>query len=162
MSQSVEVRYPFLDNDVFDFLAGIHPDWKLKGFQDKYLLRLVAERWVPKDVAWRRKAMFRAPLNSFFLDGQLPYTDQLLSEESIRKTGYFDYEAIKKWRQSYASTPQIFHKRDAVEMGLVGALATQLWHHTYIDPTLADLPDWTAYSTPLNSPDADLLVAPQT
>ncbi len=158
MSQSVEVRYPFLDNDVFDFLAGIHPDWKLKGFQDKYLLRLVAERWVPKDVAWRRKAMFRAPLNSFFLDGQLPYTDQLLSEESIRKTGYFDYEAIKKWRQSYASTPQIFHKRDAVEMGLVGALATQLWHHTYIDPTLADLPDWKSYCPDLDA-DEDAFVA---
>jgi hypothetical protein len=27
-------------------------------------------------------------------------------------------------------------------MGLVGVLATQLWHHTYIDPDLADLPSF--------------------
>ncbi len=161
MSNSVEVRYPFLDNDVFDFLAGIHPDWKLKGFQDKYLLRLVAERWIPKDVAWRRKAMFRAPLNSFFLDGRLPYVDQLLSEESIRKTGYFDYEAVKRWRESYPSTPKILHKRDAVEMGLVGALSTQLWHHTYIDPSLADLPDWTAFCSAPDTEETEPVAEPE-
>jgi asparagine synthase (glutamine-hydrolysing) len=27
-------------------------------------------------------------------------------------------------------------------MGLVAVVATQLWHHTFIDPSLADLPDW--------------------
>jgi asparagine synthase (glutamine-hydrolysing) len=29
-----------------------------------------------------------------------------------------------------------------MEMGLVAVVATQLWHHTFIDPTLASLPDW--------------------
>jgi asparagine synthase (glutamine-hydrolysing) len=29
-----------------------------------------------------------------------------------------------------------------MELGLVAVLATQLWHHTYIDPTLCSLPDW--------------------
>jgi asparagine synthase (glutamine-hydrolysing) len=142
MSQSVEMRYPFLDNEVFDFLAKLHPDWKLRGLKDKYLLRLVAERWLPKEVAWRRKAMFRAPLNSFFLESRLPYVDQLLSEESLRKTGYFDPLAVEKWRQGYARVPNLIDKRSAVELGLVAVLATQLWHHTYIEPVLADLPDW--------------------
>ena len=48
MHSSVEVRYPFLDEDVFDFIAKLHPRWKLRGFRDKHLLRLLAERWVPK------------------------------------------------------------------------------------------------------------------
>jgi asparagine synthase (glutamine-hydrolysing) len=29
-----------------------------------------------------------------------------------------------------------------MELGLVAVVATQLWHHTFIDPTLANLPDW--------------------
>ena len=33
------------------------PRWKLHGMREKYLLRLVAERWLPKEVAWRRKGM---------------------------------------------------------------------------------------------------------
>ena len=81
MSQSVEMRYPFLDNNVFDFLAEIDPNLKLKGLREKYLLRRVAEKWLPKSIAWRPKGMFRAPLDGFFLEQRLPYVDELLSEE---------------------------------------------------------------------------------
>src|SRR6188768_766102 len=90
MHSSVEVRYPFLDEDVFDFLSRLHPRWRLRGFRDKHLLRLLAERWVPKSVARRHKVIFRAPLDSFHIDPEPPFVTQLLSEESLRKTGYFD------------------------------------------------------------------------
>ncbi|HVJ79170.1 MAG TPA: asparagine synthase (glutamine-hydrolyzing) [Hyphomicrobium sp.] len=142
MSQSVEMRYPFLDNNVFDFLANIDPDWKLKGLTEKYLLRRVAERWLPKSVAWRPKGMFRAPLDGFFLEQRLPYVDELLSEESLKKTGYFDPEAVTLWRTKYRELSSRFYQRSSMELGLVAVLATQLWHHTYIDPTLCSLPDW--------------------
>ena len=75
MHSSVEVRYPFLDEDVFDFLAKLHPRWKLRGFNDKHLLRLLAERWVPKSVARRHKVIFRAPLDSFHMDPEPPFVD---------------------------------------------------------------------------------------
>ena len=68
MHSSVETRYPFLDEDVYDYVARLHPRWKLPGFKDKYLLRLLAERWVPRQIAWRRKAMFRAPFDGFYTD----------------------------------------------------------------------------------------------
>src|SRR5207244_4373113 len=71
MNSSVETRYPFLDEDVFAFLAKIQPSWKLHGFRDKYILRLLGERWLPREIAWRRKGMFRAPFDSFF-DQKVP------------------------------------------------------------------------------------------
>ena len=95
MNSSVETRYPFLDEEVFKFLARIHPRWKLRGFREKYILRLLGERYLPHEVAWRPKGMFRAPLDSFF-DHQVPaYVDQLLSDESLKKTGYFNVEAVR-------------------------------------------------------------------
>ena len=99
MNSSVETRYPFLDEDVFDFLAGMHPHWKLRGLRDKYILRLLAERWLPKSIAWRRKAMFRAPLDASTCEAAPPFVDQLLSPESLRTTGYFDVAAVQNWRQ---------------------------------------------------------------
>ena len=42
-----------------------------------------------------------------------------------------------------------------MELGLVAVLATQLWHHTFIDPTLANLPDWRSHSG-VASDDRDL------
>src|ERR1700686_1029353 len=65
MHSSVEVRYPFLDEDVFDFTSRLHPRWKLHGFRDKYLLRLLAERWSPKSIARRGKGIFRPPVAIF-------------------------------------------------------------------------------------------------
>jgi asparagine synthase (glutamine-hydrolysing) len=140
MHSSVEVRYPFLDEEVFDFLAGLDPSWKLRGFRDKHLLRLLAERWLPASVYRRRKAIFRAPLDSFHTDPEPPFVSQLLSEESLRHTGYFDIAAVHHWRRAYRRMPIGSLPRLSVEMGLTAVVATQLWHHLYIDANLAELP----------------------
>ncbi len=66
MHSSVESRYAFLDEDVIAYMAKLHPRWKLRGvLKDKFVERKVAEKWLPKEVAWRRKHMFRAPMDSW-------------------------------------------------------------------------------------------------
>lgn len=140
MHSSVEVRYPFLDEDVFDFTSKLAPQWKLKGFRDKHLLRLVAERWLPKEIARRQKVIFRAPLDSFHIDPEPKFVSELLSEESLRRTGYFDIAQVRHWRKAFRELRVGSLPRLSVEMGLAAVVATQLWHHTFIDGTLADLP----------------------
>ncbi|MGI8604886.1 MAG: asparagine synthase (glutamine-hydrolyzing) [Verrucomicrobiales bacterium] len=147
MHSSVEVRYPFLDEEVFAFLARLHPRWKLRGFRDKHLLRLLAERWLPPSIFRRGKVIFRAPLDSFHIDPEPPFVAQLLSEESLRRTGYFDIAAVRHWRRAFREMRVGSLPRLSVEMGLVAVVATQLWHHMFIDGTLADLPTWTGAAT---------------
>jgi asparagine synthase (glutamine-hydrolysing) len=148
MYSSVEVRPPFLDEDVFDFLAKLHPKWKLNGFRDKHLLRLMAERWVPKEVARRHKVIFRAPLDSFHIDPEPPFVGELLSEESLRRTGYFDVQAVHHWRKAFRQMRAGSLPRLSIEMGLAAVVATQLWHHLFIDNSLADLPAWHELAWP--------------
>jgi asparagine synthase (glutamine-hydrolysing) len=143
MNSSVETRYPFLDEDVFALLARLHPRWKMRGLRDKLILRYVAQRWLPRPIAWRAKAMFRAPTDSFHTTELPTFVDQLLSPESLRKTGYFDPEAVRHWSTAFRGLRPGGTQRAMVEMGLVGVVATQLWHHTYIDASLADLPAWS-------------------
>ena len=99
MHSSVEVRYPFLDENVVDFLLKLDPKWKLRGFRDKHLLRLLAERWLPPSVYKRGKVIFRAPLDSFHRDPEPKFVAELLSEESLKRTGYFDVAAVRYWRR---------------------------------------------------------------
>ena len=147
MHSSVETRYAFLDEDVIAYMSKIHPRWKLRGvMNDKYIERKVAERWLPKEIAWRRKKMFRAPMDSWGTISREPkanagqtWIDQVLSPESVRKAGYFDSGAVEKARQKLA-TPGRGLSRLSTEMGLTGVLATQLWHHLYLDGSLCDLP----------------------
>lgn len=140
MHSSVEVRYPFLDEEVFSFLARLDPKWKLRGFRDKHLLRLLAERWLPPSVYQRQKVIFRAPLDSFHLEPEPPYVAQLLSEESLKRTGYFDPAAVQQWRRAFRQMREGSLPRLSVEGGLAAVVATQLWHQLYIDSSLAELP----------------------
>ena len=142
MHSSVETRYPFLDEDVWAFLAQLPPRWKLRRLREKYALRLVAQRWLPSDIAWRTKAMFRAPFDSFFGDerGDPAFIEQLLSEEALRKTGFFDVQAVTHWRKMFRQLRPNSGQRMMIEMGLVGVIATQLWYQSFVDASLADLP----------------------
>jgi asparagine synthase (glutamine-hydrolysing) len=145
MSQSVETRYPFLDERVTAFMAKLHPRWKLRGLlKDKYIERKVAERWLPKQVAWRKKLMFRAPMDSWVKGDPAvaneSWVQQVLSAESLRKSGYFDPEAVLRGAAKLATMRPRNPARTGLEMGLTAVTATQVWHHLYVSGDLCDLP----------------------
>ena len=142
MHSSVETRYPFLDEEVFAFLAQVHPRWKLRGPARQVAaaaagraLAAAGDRLAPQGACSARRSTASTSSTA------PPFVDQLLSEESLRKTGYFDPEAVQHWRQALpAAAAPAAAAHVSIEMGLVGVLATQLWHQTFIDGSLADLP----------------------
>lgn len=66
MAHSLEVRSPFLDHHVVEFMARVPLEWKLHGWTGKYLLRRVAQRLVPRDVITRPKHGFAVPMGDWF------------------------------------------------------------------------------------------------
>ncbi len=92
MNSSVETRYPFLDEEVFSYLAGLHPRWKMRGLRDKYILRLHGRSLGAEVDRLAAQGDVPGP------DGRLPhrrlptFVDQLLSPESLARTGYFDVQ----------------------------------------------------------------------
>jgi asparagine synthase (glutamine-hydrolysing) len=151
MANSVETRYPFLDEDLIKMCARVHPRWKLNGlFNDKYLLRQAACRWLPRETALRPKAMFRAPFAATFLDNPPPYVQQLMSEESLKRTGYFDVAEVRR-QFGHDGHKTGGDRRFFSGMGLATVLATQLWHHTYLGGGLCELatPDYAKHAAPV-------------
>jgi asparagine synthase (glutamine-hydrolysing) len=138
---STEGRYPFLDENVVEFCSRIAPDYKLRGWTDKWLLRQMAERVAPKQVQSRRKVMFRANMGSAFLGPQRPaWVDQLLSSESLAATDYFDATAVNDACAMLRNSGRRRLQRFAFDMGLAGVISTQLWHHLYFGGGLCELP----------------------
>jgi len=143
MANSVETRPPFLDEKVIAFAARIHPRFKLqRGLQDKYLLRKAAERVLPKEVAWRRKAMFRAPLAETFLANPPAFVRDLMSPEALARAGYFDVGSVRRDCEALAKGEGAKLGTFA-SLGLGGVVATQLWHHLYLGGGLCELPHLT-------------------
>jgi asparagine synthase (glutamine-hydrolysing) len=110
---------------------------------------LLAERWIPKSIARRGKVIFRAPLDSFHTDPEPPFVAQLLSEDSLRRTGYFDLQEVARWRKGFRELRAGSLPRLSVEMGLAAVVSTQLWHHQFLGGGLADLPAWSGYERPV-------------
>jgi asparagine synthase (glutamine-hydrolysing) len=159
MANSVEARYPFLDEDVIAFAARIHPRWKLHGLrQDKYLLRRAAERILPAEVAWRPKGMFRSPLAESFLANPPDFVRDLVSPEALARTDYFDVASVRRDCETLAKG-EGDELGNFVSLGLGGVVATQLWHHLYLGGGLCALPTATHASSSQPPASARLAVA---
>ena len=146
MHSSVETRYPFLDEEVSgpSRMRGCSPSLEAARLREKFALRLVAQRLGAERhrLEVDQGNVPRCPFDSFFGDerGTPTFVDQLLGPAALKKTGFFDAAAVTHWRQAFRQMRQGSGKRTMIEMGLVGVLATQLWYHTFVDGSLADLP----------------------
>lgn len=141
-ANGVRTLYPFLDEDLVEFISSIHPRWKLRGLtQDKVLLRKYAATILPENSIKQQKVLFKAPLPRDFFSEFPSYARQLLSPESLRKTGYFDPRQVEHFCRHVNDWWNRGIGRSAViRQGLIGVLSTQLWHHLYVDASLCELP----------------------
>ncbi|HWN69886.1 MAG TPA: asparagine synthase C-terminal domain-containing protein, partial [Haliangium sp.] len=141
MASSVEPRFPFLDEEVVELAASLHPSLKLRGGQDKWILRQLAGRRLPRDVSRRKKHMFRAePV--IHASGRPAWVDELLSERSLRETALFDPAAVARalaGRDTGRATP----RASLLQGGLSGVVSTQLLIHSFCGGGLCSLPVWS-------------------
>jgi asparagine synthase (glutamine-hydrolysing) len=94
MATGVEVRVPFLDLDLVNFSTRIPPSLKLKGTTTKYILKKVAEKYLPHEVVYRSKAGFGAPVRHWIKNDMADMIARCLSKETIETKGIFDYEKV--------------------------------------------------------------------
>jgi asparagine synthase (glutamine-hydrolysing) len=103
MAHSVELRHPFLCTQIADFCTEIPPTLKIKDFEEKYVLKQVARRYLPRRIVDREKFGWFAPSSAALLSLHSDRIADLLSPERIRRDGYFDPEAVTNLRQRYGS-----------------------------------------------------------
>jgi asparagine synthase (glutamine-hydrolysing) len=70
MAHSLEGRSPLLSKDILEYVPGINDEFKIKGQQTKYLLRRLAEKYLPAELINQPKRGFEIPLKKW-IDGQL-------------------------------------------------------------------------------------------
>lgn len=96
MAANLEARVPFLNHELVTLAERLPVSLKIKGLKRKYILKRAAERLLPKEVVWRKKAGFSAPVRSWLRGALKPMIDDLLSEETIKRRGLFDYGEVRR------------------------------------------------------------------
>ena len=94
MAVGVEARVPFLDIDLVEFSQSIPTSMKMRGKETKYILKKVAERYLPHDVIYRPKTGFGAPVRKWITSDLQPMIDERLSIDRIKSRGIFNPVAV--------------------------------------------------------------------
>lgn len=132
MAHGVEGRFPLLDHRLAEFAARLPARLKMRGIQEKYLLKRAAAGLVPESVRRRTKQPYRAPdANCFFAEGRprFDYVAELLAPDRVAADGVFRPQAVTQLVRK-ASQSDGLGVKDS--MALVSILSTQLLIDQYV------------------------------
>jgi asparagine synthase (glutamine-hydrolysing) len=133
MAHSLEIRLPFLDYRVIDFAFRLPARWKIKGLKEKYILKQASEGLVTDAVKKRPKQPYRAPIKEVFFNGRSgDYVEHFLSEESVKRGGYFNPKKVGLLVNKYRK-PEAMFSSEFQNMAVVGILSTQILHDRFIE-----------------------------
>jgi asparagine synthase (glutamine-hydrolysing) len=134
MAHSVEGRFPFLDREVVELANALPDGFKLRGLDEKHVLKRAARGLVPEEILRRPKQPYRAPdAVSFAGDDAPEWVGELLRERAVEDAGVFDPAAVARlWRKCRAAATGGAPLSNADDMALVGVLSTGLLHEQLV------------------------------
>ena len=94
MAASTEVRVPFVDVEVFKAAFSLGGKEKISGKNGKLALKRAAEAWLPKEIVYRPKASFSAPLRAWVTRDLRDVIDESLLGGELVGTGFLQREAV--------------------------------------------------------------------
>jgi asparagine synthase (glutamine-hydrolysing) len=128
MAHALEVRVPFTDHKLVEFATRLPPALRLRGMQDKYLLKKAVGDLLPEAVLKRKKLGFNPPMALWLKEDLHDLVRDGLSEEVVRRRGYFRPEAVRSLLYLHQSG-----RRD-LSLHIWALLVLEVWHRIYIDP----------------------------
>lgn len=128
MANGLEVRVPFLDYEVVNFIFSLPSDLKINSSLRKRILQDTYKDILPTQLYNRPKKGFEVPLLKWFQrEMKSLIMDDLLSEKFITEQNIFNYSEIEKLkRKLFSPNPEDIHAR------IWGLIVFQWWWKKYI------------------------------
>lgn len=98
MSAGLEVRVPLLDHRVAEFAWKLPLSMKVRDGQNKWILRQVLDKYVPRELYDRPKKGFAMPVGDWLRGPLRDWAEELLNEDRLKREGFFEPGPIlRKW-----------------------------------------------------------------
>jgi asparagine synthase (glutamine-hydrolysing) len=130
MSHAVEGRYPFLDRRVIEFANRLLPSLKLKGLNEKWILKRAFARLLPSEIVRRTKHPYRAPIKDSFNAGR-EILEEFTSDRVIDHDGVFASPKVALLKKKFKQPGAMVSERE--EMALVAIATTGMLTKFFIN-----------------------------
>jgi asparagine synthase (glutamine-hydrolysing) len=120
---------PLLDPDVVELAAGLPVEFKQRGRVGKWIFKKAMEPLLPREVIYRPKTGFGAPLRTWFRGSLRPWVDELLSEAALRQRGLFDPRGVAELLRADREG------RADGSYTLFAVICLELWCRLFLDGT---------------------------
>ena len=96
MAASIEGRPPLIDHRIVELMFKLPPKFRINSGVQKYLLKKVSEKYLPKDIIYRPKAPFSAPMRGWLKKELKEMVNDILSYDSIKRRGIYNPDYVQK------------------------------------------------------------------
>lgn len=127
MSVGIEGREPMLDHRLLEFLATVPAALKVKEQTNKYILKTIVHKYIPKSMMDRPKRPFIAPLQEWFKDDLREQMQYYLAPERLQRSGLFNASHVQELLKKYLDGGKVSHQK------LWNILVFQLWYDRWIE-----------------------------
>ncbi len=129
MYSSLEVRVPLLDHRLIEYVINLPLQYKINKKEQKFLLKKILEQFLPKELIYRKKWGFPAPLHKWLQTDLAFLIDKYLNNELLKKQSIFNYKFVENLICKFKKGEEFHYKR------IWALIFFQLWYEKYIDET---------------------------
>ncbi|MBE7381247.1 MAG: asparagine synthase (glutamine-hydrolyzing) [Leptolyngbya sp. SIO1E4] len=149
MANSLEARPAFLDHPLVEFAVTLPPSMRLRGRQDKYILRETMRELLPETLYRRQKFAFMAPpshTDTVKQQAMRSLADTYLSQDQIDQTGLLDAEAVQTILQRHGDETTPGSERVQLDALINHLLSVQILHHHFVATDVTKLAQTQAHN----------------
>lgn len=134
MAASIEARVPFLDYRLVEWSYKVKSNLKIRRLVAKWIVKKAAERWLPRDIIYRKKYGFDVPVAEWLRNRKtLGAHLDLLTDATFRNRGYFEHKTVSQLIDEH-----LREKSDHAEI-LWGLLGFEMWCRLFIDQKIEEI-----------------------
>lgn len=130
MAHSVEVRMPYLDYRLIEFMGKVPSYLKIMGLNEKNILKKIFKNILPDSILKRPKHPYRAPIKESLLNSNLDYVEYYLSDEILKRYNLFNPGMVLKLKDKLSNQDST---GEFDNMALAGILSTQIIYDKFIE-----------------------------
>jgi asparagine synthase (glutamine-hydrolysing) len=127
MATSLECRVPLLDHELVELAARMPSDQKIRGRELKYVMKKALKGVLPKEILYRKKRGFGAPMGAWFKRELSPMLNSILSKRAVMQRGLFNWDGVEETIRLHESS-----RADNTDH-LLSLLNLELWCRMYLD-----------------------------